>query len=168
MRITDEMLYAAAEAAERYLDTLPGQTDCTHAFSPAFEEKLQFLLPRRRKKKLWKLIILLAAAVALLGTAVYANQPEDYQDRAAARDGILTYSARPQVQAGDLCLACGEADIALFGMERMASGEKLDSGKRSGDSRCTDLYRREGSGSLLRGGGDHRGHSGCVHGGGVQ
>ena len=61
MRITDEMLYAAAEAAERYLDTLPGQTDCTHAFSPAFEEKLQFLLPRRRKKKLWKRIILLAA-----------------------------------------------------------------------------------------------------------
>ena len=97
MRITDEMLYAAAEeAAERYLDTLPGRMDCAHQFSPAFEEKMRFLLPRRKRKKLWKRIILLAAVVALLGTAVHANQPEDYRVRAAAREGILTYSARPQ------------------------------------------------------------------------
>ena len=38
----------------------------------------------------------LAAVIALLGTAVHANQPEDYRVRAAARDGVLTYSARPQ------------------------------------------------------------------------
>ena len=169
MRITDEMLYEAApEAAERYLGALPGREACAHVFSPDFEERMRVLAPRRKKGTLWKRALLLAAVIALLGTAVRAGQPEDYHVRAAAREGILTYSARPQVQAGDLCLACGEADIALFGMERMASGEKLDSGKRSGDSRCTDLYRREGSGSLLRGGGDHRGHSGCVHGGGVQ
>ncbi len=96
MRITEEMLYAAAPAAaERYLDTLPGRADCAHAFSPAFEERMRFLAPRR-KKKLWKKLVLLAAVVALLGTAVHANQPEDYRVQAAARDGILTYSARPQ------------------------------------------------------------------------
>lgn len=97
MKITDEMLYAAAPAAaERYLDTLPERGDCAHAFSPAFEERMRFLLPGRKKKKLWKRIILLAAVVAMLGTAVYANQPEDYRVRATARDGILVYSARPQ------------------------------------------------------------------------
>lgn len=97
MRITDEMLYAAApEAAERYLSTLPGREDCAHAFSPDFEERIRFLLPRRKRKKLWRRALLLAAVVALLGTAVYAGQPEDYRVRATARDGILTYSARPQ------------------------------------------------------------------------
>lgn len=97
MRITDEMLYAAApEAAERYLDALPGREDCAHAFSPDFEERMRLLLPRRKRKRLWKRALLLAAVLALLGTAVYASQPEDYRVRAAARDGILTYSARPQ------------------------------------------------------------------------
>lgn len=97
MRITDEMLYQAApEAAERYLSTLPDRADCGHAFSPAFEEKMGFLIPRRKKRKFWKRIVLLAAVVALLGTAVYADQPEDYRVRATAREGILTYSARPQ------------------------------------------------------------------------
>lgn len=97
MRITDEMLYQAApEAAERYLSTLPDRADCGHAFSPAFEEKMGFLIPRRKKRKFWKRIVLLAAVVALLGTAVYADQPEDYHVRATAREGILTYSARPQ------------------------------------------------------------------------
>lgn len=97
MRITDEMLYQAApEAAERYLSTLPDQADCGHTFSPAFEEKMGFLIPRRKKRKLWKRIVLLAAVVAVLGTAVYADQPEDYHVRATAREGILTYSARPQ------------------------------------------------------------------------
>lgn len=97
MRITDEMLYAAApEAAERYLDALPGREDCAHAFSPDFEEWMRLLLPRRKKKRLWRRALLLAAVLALLGTAVYASQPEDYRVRAAARDGILTYSARPQ------------------------------------------------------------------------
>lgn len=97
MRITDEMLYAAApEAAERYLDACPGREDCAHAFSPAFEEQMRFLLPGRKKKRLWKRVLLLAAVVAMLGTAVYADQPEDYHVRAAARNGVLTYSARPQ------------------------------------------------------------------------
>ena len=96
MKITDEMLYAAApEAAERYLNTLPKQEDCVHGFSRDFEERMRFL-PPRRKKRLWKRIVLLAAVIALLGTAVHANQPEDYRVRAAARDGVLTYSARPQ------------------------------------------------------------------------
>lgn len=97
MRITDEMLYAAApEAAERYLDAFPGREDCAHAFSPDFEERMRLLLPRRKRKRIWKRALLLAAVLALLGTAVYASQPEDYRVRAAARDGILTYSARPQ------------------------------------------------------------------------
>lgn len=97
MKITDEMLYAAApEAAERYLSALPGRADCAHAFSPDFEERMRLLLPRRKRKRLWKRALLLAAVIALLGTAVYANQPEDYRVRATARDGILTYSARPQ------------------------------------------------------------------------
>ena len=97
MRITDEMLYAAApEAAERYLDTLPGRGDCAHAFSRDFEERMRHLLPRRKKRKPGRRILLLAAVVALLGTAVYASQREDYRVRAAARDGILVYSARPQ------------------------------------------------------------------------
>lgn len=97
MRITDEMLYKAApEAAERYLDTLPGRADCTHVFSREFEERMGALLPRRKKKRLWKRALLLAAVVALLGTAVYAGQQEDYRVRAAARDGLLAYSARPQ------------------------------------------------------------------------
>ena len=96
MRITDEMLYRAAPvAAERYLNTLPGREDCVHAFSPDFEERMRLLLPRR-KKNLWKRVLLLAAVVAVLGTAVYADQPEDYHVRATAREGILTYSARPQ------------------------------------------------------------------------
>lgn len=97
MRITDEMLYAAApEAAERYLSALPGREDCAHAFSPDFEERMRLLLPRRKRKKVWRRALLLAAVVALLGTAVYANQPEDYRVRATAREGILTYSARPR------------------------------------------------------------------------
>lgn len=97
MKITDEMLYAAApEAAERYLSALPGREDCAHAFSPDFEERMRLLLPRRKRKRLWKRALLLAAVVALLGTAVYANQPEDYRVRATARDGILACSARPQ------------------------------------------------------------------------
>lgn len=97
MKITDEMLYAAApEAAERYLSALPGREDCAHAFSPDFEERMRLLLPRRKRKRLWKRVLLLAAVVALLGTAVYANQPEDYRVRATARDGILACSARPQ------------------------------------------------------------------------
>lgn len=97
MRITDEMLYAAApEAAERLLSALPGREDCAHDFSPDFEARMRFLLPRKRKKRLWKRVLLLAAVVALLGTAVYANQPENYRVRATARDGILVYSARPQ------------------------------------------------------------------------
>lgn len=97
MKITDEMLYAAApEAAERYLDTLPGRADCAHSFSPAFEERMRLLLPRRRRKP-WKKLVLLAAVVALLSTAaVYADQPEDYRVRATARNGMLVYSARPQ------------------------------------------------------------------------
>lgn len=97
MRITDEMLYQAApEAAERYLDALPGRAECAHAFSPDFEERMRLLLPRRKKKKLWKRALLLAAVIALLGTAVYANQPEDYQVYAAAREGVLTYLIRPR------------------------------------------------------------------------
>lgn len=54
------------------------------------------LLPRRKGRKLWKRALLLAAVVALLGTAVHAGQPEDYRVQASARDGVLTYSARPQ------------------------------------------------------------------------
>lgn len=97
MRITDEMLYQTApEAAERYLSTLPGREDCAHAFSPDFEERMRLLLPRRKRKKIWKRALLLAAVVAVLGTAVYAGQPEDYRVRATARDGMLVYSARPQ------------------------------------------------------------------------
>lgn len=97
MRITDEMLYAAApEAAERYLSTLPGREDCAHAFSPDFEERMRLLLPRRKRKKLLRRALLLAAVVALLGTAVYAGQPEDYRVYAAAREGVLTYLVRPR------------------------------------------------------------------------
>ena len=41
MNITDEMLYAAApEAAERWLDTLPGREDCGHNFSLTFEASM--------------------------------------------------------------------------------------------------------------------------------
>ena len=97
MRITDEMLYEAApEAAERYLGALPGREACAHVFSPDFEERMRVLAPRRKKGTLWKRALLLAAVIALLGTAVRAGQPEDYHVRAAAREGILTYSARPQ------------------------------------------------------------------------
>ena len=65
MKITDEMLYAAApEAAERYLNTLPKQEDCVHGFSRDFEERMRFL-PPRRKKRLWKRIVLQAAVIAL-------------------------------------------------------------------------------------------------------
>lgn len=97
MNITDEMLYEAAPAAaERVLDTLPGREACTHAFSPDFEERMRFLLPQRKKRRLWKRVLLLAAVVAMLGTAVYADQPENYRVWAASRDGVLVYSARPQ------------------------------------------------------------------------
>ena len=97
MKITDEMLYAAApEAAERVLDALPGRTDCAHAFSPAFEERMRLLLPGRKKKRLWKRALLLAAVVALLGTAVYASQSEEYRVYATAREGVLTYLVRPR------------------------------------------------------------------------
>ena len=96
MRITDEMLYAAApEAAERYLDTLPGREDCAHTFSPDFEERMRPLLSRR-KRRAWRRLLLLAAVVVLLGTMVYADQPEDYRVRATAKNGMLVYSARPQ------------------------------------------------------------------------
>ena len=54
------------------------------------------LLRRRKRRRAWRRILLLAAVVALLGTAVYAGQQEDYRVRATARDGILVYSARPQ------------------------------------------------------------------------
>ncbi len=96
MRITEEMLYETAPAAaERYLEALPGREACAHVFSPDFEERMRLLAPGR-KKKLWKRVVLAAAVVALLGTAVYANQPEDYQVHAVSRDGIFTCSARPQ------------------------------------------------------------------------
>ena len=54
MNITDEMLYAAApEAAERWLDTLPGREDCGHNFSLTFEASMASLLRRRRKRR-WR------------------------------------------------------------------------------------------------------------------
>lgn len=96
MNITDALLeQAAPEAAERWLSTLPDREHCGHPFSPAFEEKMRPLL-RRRKRRLWKRIVLLAAVVALLGTAVHANQAQDYPVRATARDGMLVCTARPQ------------------------------------------------------------------------
>ena len=56
MNITDEMLYAAApEAAERWLDTLPGREDCGHDFSLTFEASMAPILRRRRKRR-WKKI----------------------------------------------------------------------------------------------------------------
>ena len=114
MKITEEMLYAAApEAAERYLNPLPKQEDCVLGFSWDFEERMQFLAPRR-KKGLWKRNVLLAAVIALPGTAVYADQPEDYRVRAAARGGILTYSA------------CPPEDVVPQQFHRMTMG--LDSG----------------------------------------
>lgn len=99
MRITEEMLYEAApEAAERLLAALPERESCGHVFSPGFEEKMR-ALPRGRRRRAWKRLVLLAAVVAALATAVYANQPEDYRVYAAARDGVFTYSARPQREA---------------------------------------------------------------------
>lgn len=106
MNITDEMLYAAApEAAERWLDTLPGREDCGHDFSLTFEASMASLLRWRRKRR-WKTLALLAAVVgvlaALLASGVVAERPDNYRVYAAQEDGLVSYSARPKDTGADL------------------------------------------------------------------
>ena len=106
MNITDEMLYAAApEAAERWLDTLPGREDCGHNFSLTFEASMASLLRRRRKRR-WKTLALLAAVVgvlaALLASGAVAERPDNYRVYAAQEDGLVSYSARPKDTGVDL------------------------------------------------------------------
>lgn len=99
MNITDEMLYAAApEAAERWLDTLPGREGCGHGFSLTFEASMAALLRRRRKRR-WKTLALLAAvigALAALLVGVGAERKDDYRVCAAQEDGFVSYLVRPR------------------------------------------------------------------------
>ena len=99
MNITDEMLYAAApEAAERWLNTLPGREDCGHDFSLTFEASMAALLRRRRRKR-WKTLALLAAVIAALTAllvGVGAERKDDYRVYAAQDDGFVTYVIRPR------------------------------------------------------------------------
>nr|WP_325211201.1 DUF4367 domain-containing protein [uncultured Oscillibacter sp.] len=101
MNITDEMLYAAApEAAERWLDTLPGREDCGHGFSLTFEASMAPIL-RRRRKRHWKTLALLAAVVAALGAllvGVGAERKDDYRVYAAQEDGFISYLVRPRME----------------------------------------------------------------------
>lgn len=106
MNITDEMLYAAApEAAERWLDTLPGREDCGHGFSLTFEASMAPVLRRRRKRR-WKTLALLAAVIAalaaLLAFGAGAERPDNYRVYAAQEDGMVSYSARPKDTGVDL------------------------------------------------------------------
>lgn len=99
MNITDEMLYASApEAAERWLDALPGREDCGHDFSLTFEAAMLPVLHRRRRK--WRSLALLAAVVAalagLLAFGAAADRPDNYRVYAAQEDGLVSYSARPK------------------------------------------------------------------------
>lgn len=96
MTITDEMLAgAAAAAAERYLDTLPGRENCGHEFSPAFEEKMRPLLSGRlQKHRRWKWALVLAALVAALmvgGASVYAERKPTYRVNWTQEDGFVSY-----------------------------------------------------------------------------
>ncbi len=93
------MLYAAApEAAERWLDTLPGREDCGHDFSLTFEASMAPIL--RRRKRRWKTLALLAAVIAalaaLLAFGAGADRPDNYRVYAAQEDGMVSYSARPK------------------------------------------------------------------------
>lgn len=97
MKITDEMLYGAAEdAAARWLNTLPDRAHCGHEFSPAFERAMEALL--RRRKRRWRLgTALLAAAVAmLLVSGVYAGREDTYRVYAVQEDGYASYLLRPE------------------------------------------------------------------------
>ena len=52
MNFTDEALRAAAaEAAERWLDTLPKREDCGHDFSLTFQASMGPLLRRGRRRQ---------------------------------------------------------------------------------------------------------------------
>ena len=52
MNFTDEALRAAAaEAAERWLDTLPKREDCGHDFSLTFQASMGPLLRRGRRRR---------------------------------------------------------------------------------------------------------------------
>lgn len=99
MNITDEMLYAAApEAAERWLDTLPGREDCGHGFSLTFEASMAALL-RRRKRRRWRTLALLAAVIGVLAAllvGVGAERKDDYRVYAAQEENFVTYVIRPR------------------------------------------------------------------------
>ncbi len=69
-----------------------------------------------RTKKSYIPFIAGMAAMALLACLISASLAKE--DKAPEEGSV-------QVQAGDLRLACGEAGIALFGVERTAPGEKV-------------------------------------------
>ena len=99
MKLTDEMLSAAApEAAERWLNTLPGREDCGHDFSLTFEAAMLPVLNRRRRH--WRALIPLAAVVAvlagLLAFGAAADRPDDYRVYAAQEEGFVSYVIRPK------------------------------------------------------------------------
>lgn len=101
MNITDEMLYAAApEAAERWLDTLPGREDCGHEFSLTFEASMAPVLRRRRRRR-WRTLALLAAVVGVLTAllvSVGAERKDDYRVYAAQEEGFVSYLVRPRTE----------------------------------------------------------------------
>jgi hypothetical protein len=95
MTITDEMLYAAApDAAEIFLDSLPGRAECDHVFSDQFVERMQPLLRRTWHRRKWWRGVLIAAVVAALAFAigVGASQKSDCQVYWSQNDGVLRYS----------------------------------------------------------------------------
>lgn len=94
MKITEEMLYAAApEAAERWLDTLPKREDCD--FSLTFEASMRPLL--RRRRRVGRTMVLLAAVIAALAVlGVSAERPDEYRVYAAQEEGYVSYLIRPK------------------------------------------------------------------------
>ncbi len=99
MNFTDEALRAAAaEAAERWLDTLPKREDCGHDFSLTFQASMGPLLRRGRRRR-WRTLALLAAIIAALAAllvGVGAERKDDYQVYAAQEEGFVTYVIRPR------------------------------------------------------------------------
>jgi len=142
LNITDEMLYAAApEAAERWLDTLPGREDCGHNFSLTFEASMSALLRRRRKRR-WKTLTLLAAVIAALGAllvGVGAERKDDYRVYAAQEEGFVSYLVRPRIEQA-------EQDFHPLTPGWLPEGFTLES-LSAEDGSCSSKFRSDAEGA---------------------
>ncbi|WP_304965299.1 DUF4367 domain-containing protein [uncultured Oscillibacter sp.] len=145
MNITDEMLYAAApEAAERWLDTLPGREDCGHNFSLTFEASMAPILRRRRKRR-WRTLALLAAVIAALAAllvTVGAERKDDYRVYAAQEDGFISYLVRPRMEQA-------AQDFHPLTPGWLPEGYALESFSAEGGS-CSSSFRSAAEGTSFR------------------